>query len=152
VFKSTVAMSISWNRRSTCCSGSHCNRASLITASINEDVLCDMCRELEWQTHWTHVHWLSYCVTFAESEPYCHSYHDWSITTKFGRQVYTCPQTRVSLFLIPYLPYSRCQREKYAKFRLRVFLSLRTWRIVPYDLYKIVVATYIRVRIIFRST
>ena len=57
-----------------------------------------------------------YCVTFAESEPYCHSilfvclsrclsvilrptaYHDWSITTKFGRQVYTCPRTRVSFF------------------------------------------------------
>jgi len=52
------------------------------------------------------------CVTFAESEPYCHSilfvclsgclsviprltaYHDWSITTKFG-------QTRVSLFGSP---------------------------------------------------
>ena len=52
------------------------------------------------------------CVTFAESEPYCHSilfaclsgclsvippptaYHDWSITTKFGR-------TRVSLFGSP---------------------------------------------------
>jgi len=26
------------------------------------------------------------------------AYHDWSITTKFGRQVYTCPRTRVSLF------------------------------------------------------
>jgi len=52
---------------------------------------------------------------FAESELYCHSilfvclsgclsviprptaYHDWFITTKFGRQVYTCPRTRVSL-------------------------------------------------------
>ena len=59
------------------------------------------------------------CVTFAESEPCCHSilfvclsgclsviprptaYHDWSITTKFGRQVYTCPRTRVSLFGSP---------------------------------------------------
>jgi len=62
------------------------------------------------------------CVTFAESEPYCHSrmfvclsgclsviprptaYHDWSITTKFGRQVYTCPRTRLSVFLDPVSP------------------------------------------------
>jgi len=62
---------------------------------------------------------LPYCVTFKESEPYCldilfvrlseclsviprpTAYHDWSITTKFGRQVYTCPQTRVSLFGSP---------------------------------------------------
>ena len=31
------------------------------------------------------------------------AYHDWSITTKFGRQVhvYTCPRTRVSLFGSP---------------------------------------------------
>ena len=57
------------------------------------------------------VHPYLCCVTFAESEPYCHSilfvwlsviprraaYHDWSITTKFGWQVYTCPRTRVSL-------------------------------------------------------
>jgi len=42
------------------------------------------------------------------------AYHDWSITTKFG------PRTRVTCkpFWIPYLPYFRCQREKYAKFRL----------------------------------
>jgi len=56
-------------------------------------------------------------VRIAESEPYCHSilfvclsviprptaYHDWSITTKFGRQVYayTCPRIRVSLFGSP---------------------------------------------------
>jgi len=31
-------------------------------------------------------------------------------------------------FWIPYLPYFRCQREKYFQ---RVFLRLRTWRIVP---------------------
>jgi len=29
------------------------------------------------------------------------AYHDWSITTKFGRQVYTCPRTRVSFFGSP---------------------------------------------------
>ena len=70
------------------------------------------------------------CVTFAESEPYCHSilfvcllvipqptaYHDWSITTRFGRQVYTCPWTCVSLFWIPYFPYFRCQRENVQNF------------------------------------
>ena len=39
-------------------------------------------------------------------------------------------------FWIPYLPYFRCQREKYAKFHLsRVFLPLRMWRIVPHDLF-----------------
>ena len=37
-------------------------------------------------------------------------------------------------FWIPYLPYSRCQREKYAKFRLGILLPLRTWRLVPYHL------------------
>jgi len=29
------------------------------------------------------------------------AYHDWSITTKFGWQVYNCPRTRVSLFWSP---------------------------------------------------
>ena len=71
----------------------------------------------DWLYHISVTYW--YCVTFAESEPYCHSilfvclsgclsviprptvYHDWSITTKFGRQVYTCPRTRVSLFGSP---------------------------------------------------
>jgi len=61
------------------------------------------------------VNMADYCDTFAEIDPYCHSilsvclsgclsvilrptaYHNWSITTKFGRQVYTCPRTRVSL-------------------------------------------------------
>ena len=38
-------------------------------------------------------------------------YHDWSITTKFGRQVYTCPRTRVSLFGSR-LPHFGCQREQ----------------------------------------
>ena len=55
-------------------------------------------------------------VNCCVSEPYCHSilfvclsgclsvipaYHDGSITTKFGRQVYACPRTRVSLFGSP---------------------------------------------------
>jgi len=94
------------------------------------------------------------CVTFADSEPYCHSvlfvclsgclsviprptaYHDWSITTKFG----WLSSDPCKPFCIPYLPYFRCQREKYAKFRLFptrrqwVFLPLRIWCIVPCEL------------------
>ena len=69
----------------------------------------------------------------AESEPYCHSgmfsacllvipwptaYHDWSITTKFGRQVYTCPWTRVSLFGSPVSHTLGARWKKYGKFRL----------------------------------
>jgi len=55
------------------------------------------------------------CVTSRREWAYCHSilfvclsvikqptaYHDWSITTKFGRQVHTCPRMRVSLFRSP---------------------------------------------------
>jgi len=33
--------------------------------------------------------------------PWPTAYHDWSITTKFGMQVHTCPRTRVSLFGSP---------------------------------------------------
>jgi len=39
------------------------------------------------------------------------AYHDWSITTKFGRQVYTCPRTRVSLFGSP-ISHTLGAREK----------------------------------------
>ena len=38
---------------------------------------------------------LSVCLSVI---PRPTAYHDWSITTKFGRQVYTCPRTCVSLF------------------------------------------------------
>ena len=93
-------------------------------------------------------------VRIAESEPYYHSilfvclsgcvsviprptaYHDWSITTKFGRQVYTCPRTRVSLFGSPVshtLGARGKNMQNFAYFQ-RVFLPLRMWRIVPYDL------------------
>ena len=69
--------------------------------------------------NWLQHYNIDYCITFTESEPYCHSilfvclsgclsviprptaYRDWSITTKFGRQVYTCLWTRVSLFGSP---------------------------------------------------
>ena len=76
------------------------------------------------------------CVMFASQRvsliviPFCLSvclsviptaYHDWSIRTKFGRQV--CYRMYLSSdpckpFWIPCLPYSGCRREKYAKFRL----------------------------------
>jgi len=63
------------------------------------------------------------------------AYHDWSITTKFGRQVCTCPRTRVSLFGSP-ISHTFGARGKICKnFVYCVFLPLRTWRIVPYDLY-----------------
>jgi len=89
-----------------------------------------------------------WCVTFAESEPYCHSilfvclsviprptaYHDWSITIKFGRQVYTCPRTRVSLFRSPISHTLGARGKNMQNFAYCVFLPLRTWRIVPYDL------------------
>jgi len=85
------------------------------------------------------------CVTFAESEPYCHSilfvcllvipqptaYHDWSITTRFGRQVYTCPWTCVSLFGSP-ISHTFGARGKMCKISP---ISKQTWRIVPYDLF-----------------
>jgi len=76
------------------------------------------------------------CVTFTESEPYCHSvlfvclsgclsviprptaYHDWSITTKFLSAGIYLSSDPCKPFWIPYLPYFRCQREKYATFRL----------------------------------
>ena len=89
-------------------------------------------------------------IRVAESEPYCHSilfvclsviprptaYHDWSITTKFGRQVYTCPRTRVSLFGSPTSHTFGARGKNMQNFAYfqRVFLPLRTWRIVPYDL------------------
>ena len=45
---------------------------------------------------------LSVCLSGCLSViPWPTAYHDWSITTKFGRQVYTCPWTRVSLFRSP---------------------------------------------------
>jgi len=98
--------------------------------------------------------YLSVCllrhVHIAESEPYCHSilfvclsvipqptaYHDWSITTKFGRQIYTCPRTHVSLFGSPVshtLGARGKNMQNFAYFQ-RVFLPLRTWCIMPYDL------------------
>jgi len=41
---------------------------------------------------------LSVCLSVI---PRSTAYHDWSIATKFGRQVYTCPRTRVSLYGSP---------------------------------------------------
>jgi len=64
------------------------------------------------------------------------AYHDWSITTKFGRQVYTCPRTRVSLFGSPVSHTFGARGKNMQNFTYfqRIFLPLRTWHIVPYDL------------------
>ena len=76
------------------------------------------------------------CVTFAESEPYCHSilfvcldvcrsFRDLQPTTidrsqpnLVGRYIIYLSSDPCKPFWIPYLPYFRCQREKYAKFGL----------------------------------
>ena len=76
-----------------------------------------------------------YCVTFAESEPYCHSIlfvcldvcrsfrnlqpttSDRSQPNLVGRYVLLSSDP-CKFFWIPYLPYFRCQREKYTKFPL----------------------------------
>jgi len=51
---------------------------------------------------WALLSFHSVCLTGCLSViPRPIAYHDWSITTKFGRQVYTCPRTRVSLFGSP---------------------------------------------------
>jgi len=69
--------------------------------------------------HHVHREWalLSFQSVCLSVIPRPTAYHDWSITTKFGRQVYICPRTRVSLFgsLSPILSVPG---EKYAKFRL----------------------------------
>ena len=60
------------------------------------------------------------------------AYHDWSITTKFGRQVYTLylSSDPCKPSWIPYLAYFSA-RGKICKILL---ISKRTWCIVPYDL------------------
>ena len=100
-----------------------------------------------------------HCVTFAESEPYCHSilfvclsgclsviprptaYHDWSITTKFGRPVYTCPRTRVSLFgsLSPIL---WVPEGKYAIFRLFPTRILATANVMHRAIWLVFIITH----------
>ena len=63
-----------------------------------------LCTELlhhvrrEWALLSFHSVCLSGCLSVI---PRPTAYHDWSITTKFGRQVYTCLWTRVSLFGSP---------------------------------------------------
>jgi len=75
------------------------------------------------------------CVTFADSEPYCHSILFVCVWMSVGHSAtYSLPRLidhnhiwlagiylssdQCKPFWIPYLPYFRCQREKYAKFRL----------------------------------
>ena len=74
-----------------------------------------------------------YCVTFTESEPYCHSIlfvclsvghsADYSLPRLIDHnQIWSAgiylSSDPYKPFWVPYLPYFRCQREKYAKFRL----------------------------------
>ena len=56
---------------------------------------------------------LSVWMSVGHSATYT-AYHDWSITTKFGRQVYTCPRTRVSLFGSPISHILSVPEGKYA--------------------------------------
>jgi len=114
----------------------------------------------------------AYCVTFASQRvsliviPFCLSvclsviprpttYHDWSITTKFGRQVYTCPWTCISLFGSPVfltLGARGKNMQNFAYFQ-RIFLPLRMWRIVPYDLLClfVVICHYIDITLVLNS-
>ena len=87
-----------------------------------------------------------YCVTFAEvslivisfclsvSLDVCRSFHDLQPTTidrsqsnLVGRYIPVLGPCKP--FWIPYLPYFRCQREKYAKFHL--FPTCRQWNGSP---------------------
>jgi len=68
----------------------------------------------EWALLSLHSVCLSGCLSVI---PRPTAYHDWSITTKFGRQVYTCPQTHVRLFGSPisHTFGARRQNTKYAR-------------------------------------
>ena len=74
---------------------------------------------------------LSVCLSVI---PRPTAYHDWSITTKFGRQVYTCSRTRVSLFGFPVSHTFGARGKNMQNFAYCIFLPLRTWRIMPYNL------------------
>jgi len=56
-------------------------------------------------------------------------------TTKFGRQVYTCPRTGVSLFGSPISHTFGARGKNMQNFAYCVFLPLWTWHIMPYDLF-----------------
>ena len=80
---------------------------------------------------------IPFCLSVGHSATYSlPRLNDWLITTKFGRQVYTCPRTHVSLFESP-ISHTLGARGKnmrnFAYFQC-VFLPLQTWRIVPHDL------------------
>jgi len=47
---------------------------------------------------WALLSFQDVCLDVCRSFHDLQLYHDWSIRTKFGRQVYTCPRPRVSLF------------------------------------------------------
>jgi len=56
---------ISWSRQS-CWSGAHCHSASLIAASVNDDVVCSVSWIRTWQTIWTCVFTRRRSWSFAE--------------------------------------------------------------------------------------
>jgi len=89
------------------------------------------------RTEWALLSFHSVCLSVCLSViPRPTVYHNWSITTKFGRQVYTCPRTRVNLFgsALSHTFGARGKNMQNFAYFQRVFLPLRTWRIVPYDL------------------
>jgi len=98
-------------------------------------ILCHVRRE------WALLSFHSVCLSACPSViPRPTAYHDWSITTKFGRQVYTCPWTCVSLVGSPVshtLGARGKNMQNFAYFQ-RIFLPLRTWRLMPYDLFGVV--------------
>ena len=87
----------------------HVRRVSLIVIPFCLSVCLDVCR------------------SFRDLQP---TTIDRSQPNLVGRYIRTCPRTRVSLFGSP-VYHTLSARGKNMQ---RVFLPLRTWRIVPYDL------------------
>jgi len=100
----------------------------------------------EWALLSFHSVCLSGCLSVI---PRPTAYHDWSITTKSGRQVHTFPRTRVSLFGSPISHTFGARGKNMQNFAYCVFLPLRTWCIVPYDLLPLAAASCRRQRHIF---
>jgi len=65
--------------------------------------------------------WLVWMSVIAQAT----AYHDWSITTKFGRQV-SVSDPWCKPFWIPYLPYFWCQRENIENFA-KPYSSYNSW-------------------------
>jgi len=125
----SVHCCVSWVMYNTKLNNSHITKAwemhnstkcSVGTFQYIEIWLCHVHRE--WALLSFHSVCLSGCLSVI---PRPTVYHDWSITTKFGRQVIYLSSDPCKPFWIPYLPCFRRQMEKYAKFRL--FPTCRQW-------------------------